>query len=91
MKFFSVIFLFSLCFCEVPLIADGQATSPKQIVENFMDDVRSGKNPQNAGLYLADTVLAHQVNAEDPVTLKRTPQNYEDHIREFLTMYGSFH
>lgn len=90
MKFFSVIFLFSLCFCEVPFIADGQATSPKQIVENFMDDVRSGKNPQNAGLYLADTVLAHQVNAEDPVTLKRTPQNYEDHIREFLKMYGSY-
>ena len=90
MKLFSFIFLFSIYFCEVPLVSVGQATSPKQIVENFMIDVRSGKNPQNAGLYLADTVLAHQINAEAPETLKRTPRNYEDHVREFLKMYGNY-
>lgn len=55
-----------------------------------MEEVRSGKNPQNAELYLADTVLAHQVASEDPTTIKRTPKNYENHVSDFLKIYGKY-
>ncbi|MDP4265733.1 MAG: ester cyclase, partial [Bacteroidota bacterium] len=32
----------------------------------------------------------HQMNAEDPITLKRTPQNYSEHIKEYLAIHGNF-
>ncbi len=60
------------------------------IVEDFLLVVRSGKDPNRAGEYLAPQVLAHQVNAENPVTVTRTPQLYADHVREFLKLYGPF-
>ena len=62
----------------------------KKVVRKFLEDVRSGKNPDDAGLYMNDTLLAHQMNAEEETTVKRTPQNYTDHIKEFLTLYGHF-
>ncbi|QMU31532.1 ester cyclase [Adhaeribacter radiodurans] len=65
-------------------------TSNKEIVKAFLTEVRSGKTPDNANLYLAETVLAHQVNAENETTVKRTPENYADHVREFLTQYGDY-
>jgi predicted ester cyclase len=61
-----------------------------EIVREFLLVVRSGKDPNRASEYLAHLVLAHQVNAENPVTVTRTPQNYADHVGEFLKLYGPF-
>ncbi|WP_367867756.1 Rid family detoxifying hydrolase [Pedobacter sp. WC2423] len=63
----------------------------KQLIRRFLEEVRSGKNPDRAGLYMADTLLAHQLNAEAETTVTRTPQNYAEHVKEFLTLYGNFH
>lgn len=62
----------------------------KETVKLFLETVRSGKAPDKADLFMADTVLAHQVNAEEQTIVKRTPQNYSAHVKEFLTMYGDF-
>ena len=67
-----------------------QASSNKEIVRQFLEQVRSGKNPDKAYLFMADTVVAHQVNSENQTIVKRTPQNYADHIRDFLKMYGNY-
>lgn len=64
--------------------------SPEDVVRAFLANVRSGFHPGDAKHYMADTVLAHQVNAENPVTVKRTPENYTNHVREFLRMFGNF-
>ena len=42
---------------------------PKEVVRSFLADVRSGKYPERAVKYMADTVLAHQINSENPVTV----------------------
>lgn len=62
----------------------------KKLVSQFLEEVRSGKKPDHAGLFMADTMLAHQMNAEQEAAIKRTPQNYTEHIREFLALYGNF-
>lgn len=62
----------------------------KETVKLFLETVRSGKSPEKASLFMTDTVLAHQMNAEEQTTVKRTAQNYSDHVKEFLTMYGNF-
>lgn len=64
--------------------------SAKEIVQHFLEEVRSGKHPEKAAEYMADTVLAHQVNSENPVTVKRTPANYTAHVQEFLSMFGKY-
>ena len=64
--------------------------SSAEIIREFLLVVRSGKDPDRAGEYLADQVLAHQVNAENPVSVPRTPGNYADHVKEFLKLYGPF-
>jgi len=62
----------------------------KEIVRNFLEVVRSGKAPERAAEFMADTVIANQLNSEKPEAIKRTPQNYTGHIREFLTLYGPY-
>lgn len=64
--------------------------SSEQLVREFLLTVRSGKDPEQASKYMAEKVLAHQVNAENPQTVERTPQNYTAHVQEFLHMYGRF-
>lgn len=64
--------------------------SPEAIVREFFAQVRSGRNPDLALGLMAPVVLAHQVNAEAPVTVERTPQNYADHVREMLATFGQF-
>ncbi len=64
--------------------------SSEQLVREFLLTVRSGKNPEKANEYMAEKVLAHQMNAENPQTVERTPQNYAAHVQEFLQMYGQF-
>jgi predicted ester cyclase len=39
---------------------------------------------------MADTVLAHQMNAEKQETVKRTPQNYTEHVKDFIRLYGHY-
>jgi predicted ester cyclase len=67
-----------------------QTTSNREIVKQFLEQVRSGKYPERAFLFMAETVSAHQMNSENQAIVKRTPQNYADHIREFLKMYGNY-
>src|SRR4030095_288428 len=67
-----------------------QNSNNKEIVKQFLEEVRTGKHPDNSSLFMADTVLAHQMNSEEQATVKRTPQNYTDHIKEFLKMYGTY-
>lgn len=62
----------------------------KEIVRQFLEIVRGGKDPDKANAFMADTILAHQVNSENQTTVKRTPQNYAEHVKEFITMYGRF-
>jgi predicted ester cyclase len=62
----------------------------KEIVKQFLEQVRSGKFPEKAGLYMSDSILAHQMNAENETTVIRTPQNYSEHIEDFVQMFGQF-
>lgn len=62
----------------------------KEFIKKFLEEVRSGNHPENAAMYLADKVKAHQVHSEAPVTVDRTPQNYTEHIHDFLKMHGRF-
>lgn len=62
----------------------------KEVVKGFLVEVRSGLHPEKAGQYMADTVLAHQVNSDNPVTVRRTPANYTAHVNEFLSLFGRF-
>lgn len=62
----------------------------KEIVKQFLEIVRAGKDPDKASHFMADTMLAHQMNVENLTTVKRTPQNYSDHVKEFIAMYGNF-
>ncbi|GAB3164496.1 ester cyclase [Telluribacter humicola] len=64
--------------------------SNKEIVRAFLEEVRSGKGPEGAPLFMAERVIAHQLNAENEVVVERTPQNYANHVREFLVIYGAF-
>lgn len=68
----------------------GSAASPESVVMGFLRDVRSGRHPDLAGAYLAPVVQAHQVTSEGERTIERTPQEYADHVREFLTLFGDF-
>jgi reactive intermediate/imine deaminase len=62
----------------------------EKIVREFLQIVRSGREPERAKEFMADTVIANQMNAEKPETIKRTPQNYAEHIKDFLRLYGAY-
>ena len=62
----------------------------KEIVRQFLEQVRSGKFPEKAVLFMADSILAHQMNSENQTTVIRTPRNYSEHIEEFVTLFGNF-
>ena len=64
--------------------------SPETVVKMFLTNVRSGLHPEDAMLYMADTVQAHQITSEKPTTVKRTPENYTNHVREFLALFGNY-
>nr|WP_310225196.1 ester cyclase [Paenibacillus qinlingensis] len=64
--------------------------SPKDLVQQFFQLVRSGKQPDAAHDLMAEQVLAHQMTAENETTVHRTPANYADHVREMLAAYGAF-
>lgn len=62
----------------------------RAVVTGFLNEARSGRNPDAASDYLAAKVLAHQLVAESPYTLERSPADYAAHVREFLRDYGAF-
>ncbi|ATP40319.1 polyketide cyclase [Solibacillus sp. R5-41] len=64
--------------------------TPEQIVKKFFEEVRSGNNPDYATELMADQVLAHQVISEEELTVKRTPKDYADHVKEMIEVYGKF-
>ncbi len=66
-------------------------TTPRQTVTRFFERVRSGKAPEEASLFLAPRVAAHQVvSAFGPLTLVRTPDEYAAHVRDMIHQYGLF-
>ncbi|WP_199181189.1 ester cyclase [Chromobacterium alticapitis] len=62
----------------------------RTVVLGFLNEVRSGRNPDAAADYMATSVAAHQLESERPRTLARSPANYADHVREFQRLFGDF-
>jgi predicted ester cyclase len=67
-----------------------QSDINKDTVKKFLETVRTGKSPDDSKLFMAETVIAHQVNVEEETIVKRTPENYTNHVKEFVKMYGNF-
>ena len=88
----SVVAFFILTMSTTAISQSKNSTtrSPKETVEFFLKEVRSGLHPEKAAEYMADSILAHQVNSENPVTVHRTPSNYAAHVNEFLSLFGRF-
>ncbi|HWJ09093.1 MAG TPA: ester cyclase [Nocardioides sp.] len=63
---------------------------PVSVVRDFLRIVRSGADPRQADRLMATTVIAHQVQAEDPTTITRTPREYAEHVEEMRAAYGPF-
>ncbi|PEC20127.1 ester cyclase [Bacillus cereus] len=64
--------------------------TPEQIVRKFFEEVRSGNNPDYSNQLLAEKVLAHQIVSEEEQTVCRTPEDYAEHVREMIEVYGNF-
>lgn len=64
--------------------------SEKEIVSEFFKIVRSGKEIERASEFMAEKVIAHQVQAEKEYSVTRSPQDYTDHVQEMLDEYGNF-
>ncbi|MBM9440346.1 ester cyclase [Actinacidiphila bryophytorum] len=65
-------------------------TTGKETVRQFLLQVRSGRQPDWAGRFMAGRVLAHQLVSEAPTVVERTPQQYTEHVQEMLDAYGAF-
>jgi trans-2,3-dihydro-3-hydroxyanthranilate isomerase len=78
----------SLTIC-IPIMAQNKL-SPRQVVEKFLLEVRSGKYPERAKNYMNEKVLAHQVVSEEELTVERTPENYTAHIEDFKKINGDY-
>ncbi|TVX91862.1 ester cyclase [Paenibacillus agilis] len=62
----------------------------EHVVRQFFEQVRSGKNPDFANQFMAEHVLAHQIESENEQTVSRTPQEYAEHVIEMIEAYGHF-
>src|SRR4029079_9186759 len=67
-----------------------QPRSARDTVLGFFAHIRSGRALEQVHDYLQDRVAAHQLQAEAPETLARTPEDYADHVREMLAECGPF-
>ena len=65
----------------LPLIGQSRKRGVTKVFKIFLEMVRSGKAPDYANLFMADTVLAHQMNAQEQFAVKRTLKNYSKHVR----------
>jgi predicted ester cyclase len=86
----SSVILLSIHTTQAQVIQMNTTQQSEKIVRSFLQIVRSGKVPERAAGFMADTVIAHQMNSEKPGIIKRTPQNYTDHVKEFLALYGPY-
>jgi predicted ester cyclase len=66
------------------------AGSPELTVRQFMEVVRSGRDPDAASRYFAPVVQAHQVTSEGETTVARTPAEYAGHVRSFRQAFGDY-
>ena len=82
--------LYAIAALCLVLTTSSLAQSSEKIVSDFLSNVRTGLRPEDAKLYMADSVLAHQVTSENPTTVKRTPANYTDHINDFKRLFGNY-
>jgi len=60
------------------------------VVREFLTAVRSGIAPERATDFMAVSVRAHQVTAENEATVVRTPEEYARHVHDMLATYGAF-
>jgi predicted ester cyclase len=65
-------------------------TTTAEVARQFFEKVRSGREPDAAHSLMAECVLANQINAENEVTVERSPAIYADHVSEMIEAYGSF-
>ena len=65
-------------------------STPKDIVRDFLLHVRSGREVERVSQYMADTVIAHQIQSEHRLTVERSPEQYAEHVREMIAAYGEF-
>ncbi len=64
--------------------------APADVVRDFLNDVRSGRDPDAVRRYFAPQVAAHQLTSEADTTVMRTPADYAAHVREFLALFGAY-
>jgi predicted ester cyclase len=70
--------------------AELAARTPRALVSEFLRVVRSGLDPDRAGEFLSADVIAHQINAEHPEAVQRSPRDYAEHVNEFRKLFGDF-
>lgn len=81
----------AVAFSISPAIAESRGpASPSAVVQGFLNEARSGRDPDAVVRFFAPKVQAHQVTSEGETTVVRTPQEYAGHVREFLATYGRF-
>lgn len=64
--------------------------SAEKIVRAFLEEVRSGHHPEATSRYLASSVKAHQIQSENEETVIRTPSDYTNHVRDFISLFGHY-
>ncbi|WP_369902231.1 ester cyclase [Bacillus manliponensis] len=64
--------------------------TPEVVVKSFFKEIRSGKNLHLASQFMAEKVIAHQVQAEHEIYVERSPEEYANHVQEMLEAYGQF-
>ena len=74
----------------VGTVAAAPASPPGLTVRQFMETVRSGRDPDAACRYFAPVVQAHQVTSEGETTVARTPAEYAAHVRGFKQAFGDY-
>lgn len=72
------------------MLGDAQTQAALAVVRAFFNEVRSGQHLERAADYLAPLVRAHQVRADSPHTIERTPMEYAEHVREMRAVFGDF-
>lgn len=70
--------------------APSPARTPESLVREFMEVVRSGRDPDAVSRYFAPRVQAHQVTSEGEATVARSPSEYAAHVREFKQAFGDY-
>lgn len=64
--------------------------TPEVVVRKFFEEIRSGKNLHLAPQFMAEKVIAHQVQAENEICIERSSAEYASHVQEMLEAYGRF-